>query len=144
MTPSKYHFCLGFCYRLRHLLWRAPYSTFDFSMSLAFVLMGGHLLMFPDLFTRFAGMYLPMQKVMSQSFWAITFLICGGYGLLIVLWPRRPLFLLRLLARMGVAFCLLSFALNNLSNSPPPISGMMYAVLAFISLWSIVRTRCDG
>ena len=54
------------------------------------------------------------------------------------------LFLLRLLARMGVAFCLLSFALNNLSNYPPPISGTMYAVLAFISLWSIVRTRCDG
>ena len=107
-------------------------------------MIGLHLLIFTDLFTRYAGVYYPMQRVMSQTQWATIFMMVGGYGLLVVLWPRRPYFILRLLARIGVAFCLLSFALNNLSSYPPPISGMMYVVLAFISLWSIVRTRCDG
>jgi len=81
---------------------------------------------------------------MDQVMWAWIFIGCGGYGLLIVLWPRRPRFILRLLARMAVAFCLLSFALNNLSSYPPPMSGMLYAVLAVFSIWSIVRIRCDG
>jgi len=136
--------CLGICYRLRHLLWRAPYSIFDLAMSAGFLAMGLHLLLFPDLFSRFDGVYFPMRRVMDQAMWAWVFIGCGGYGLLLVLWPRRPRFILRLLARMAVAFCLLSFALDNLSSYPPPMSGMLYAVLAVFSIWSIVRIRCDG
>lgn len=137
-------FCLGFCNRMRHLLWRAPYSTLDFAMGIAFVLMGLHLVLFPDLFTRYAGVYFPMQRVLDQGQWAVVLISLGGYDLIIVLWPRRPHFVLRVLARMSIAFCLLSFALNNLSNYPPPISGIMYATLSAVSLWSIVRIRCNG
>lgn len=136
--------CLGFCHRMRHLLWRAPYSTFDFTMSVTLVFMGIYLWIVDDLFTRYAGVYLPMVRVMDQSYWCVTFFCCGLYGLLIVLWPKRPLFILRILARMAIAFCLISFALNNLSSHPPPISAILYSMLSLIAIWSIIRTRCDG
>jgi hypothetical protein len=132
------------CNRVRYLLWRAPFSLFDFIMSLCILFMGMHMLIAFDLFAQFGGIYARMNAVMSQPKWAVIFILCGAYSLFIVLWPRRPIFVLRLLARMALAFCLIAFALNAMLHHPPPASGTLVLILALFSLWSIVRTRCDG
>lgn len=66
------------------------------------------------------------------------------FGLLNVLWLSRPPFLVRLISRMGIAFCFLSLALNNLGNNPPPASAITYIVPAIASLWCVWRTKASG
>lgn len=136
--------CMGICNRVRYLIWRAPFSLFDFIMSLCILSMGLHMLIAFDLFAQLGGIYARMNGVMSQPKWATIFILCGAYGLFIVLWPLRPRFVLRLFARMALSFCLIAFALNAMLHHPPPASGTLELILALFSLWSIVRTRCDG
>lgn len=136
--------CLGVCYRLRHVLWRAPYSTFDLALAIAVAAMGGYLLYQTSLFTLFAGVYLPMTSFASQPVWGKLFLGSGLFSLIVILWPRRPSFYLRMLGRMATAFCVLSFALNNFANNPPPVSAFFYGVLALFAVWAVLRVRCDG
>jgi len=59
------------------------------------------------------------------------------------LWFVMPTFGARLLARMGVAFCLLLFAFNNLRHFPPPLSAITYVWLSLWALWGVVRTRAS-
>lgn len=134
----------GLCYRVRHVLWRMPYAIFDLALALSVGTMGGYLLYQTDLFGRYAGVYLPMTRYADQDHWAWLFVVSGALGVAVVLWPRRPPFLLRVLARMLTAFCVLSFALNNLSNAPPPVSAFFYGVIALFAVWAVLRTRCDG
>lgn len=42
---------------------------------------------------------------------------------------------------MGVALCLLTFALNNLSHYPPPLSAVTYVLLSTWALWGVLRTK---
>ena len=79
-----------------------------------------------------------------QKAWGMVFLLSGVFSAGVVLWPFRPHFLLRVLARMLTAFCMLSFAMNNLANDPPPASAFFYSVMALFAIWAVIRTRCDG
>lgn len=136
--------CMGVCYRIRHVLWRMPYSIFDLSAGVGVTAVGIYLLSVPGLFDLFAGVYVPMSAYANQYTWGLLFTAMGALAIVVVLWPHRPPFYVRLFARMCVAFCLTAAALNNLANNPPPASGIFYAVLTLFALWSVLRTRCDG
>ena len=71
----------------------------------------------------------------------LVLLALGWLGLMNALWCPRPRFGWRLLARMGVALCLLTFAINNLSYYPPPLSAVTYVLLSVWALWGVARTK---
>jgi len=93
---------------------------------------------------HFGGGFGPFSRVGPEWVWGTGFCMAGGFGLMTVLWCVRPRFAWRLLARMGVAFCLLLFAFNNLSHFPPPLSAITYAWLSVWALWGVARTRSNG
>lgn len=135
---------MGVCYRLRHVLYRAPWSVFDLALAIGVLSISVYLLLKPDLFAHFYGVYSPMSSYADQNHWGMVFLLSGAFSSGVVLWPFRPHFLLRVLARMLTAFCMLSFAMNNLANDPPPASAFFYSVMALFAIWAVIRTRCDG
>ncbi len=133
-----------FCERLRMILLEAPWSSFDLiAASIAFWL-GLYLLLQPELFGHFDRVYLMLRQIGDAKTWGAMLLLFGAVGLLNVLWFTQVIFTLRLLARMGIAFCFSCLALTNLGNNPPPASAIVYAVLAISTLWSVWRTRPRG
>lgn len=135
---------LGTWHRVRSIMRDAPWSNFDLLASLVATLIGGYLLLRPDLFASVGGVYAALAATAPARAWGGLFLALGGLGLATTLWCVCPPFAARLLARMGVAFCLLSFAFNNLSYSPPPLSSVTYALLAVWAVWGVLRTHASG
>ena len=134
----------GTCRRLRDILTEAPWSNYYLLAALAVFGIGLYLLAHPDMFGYVGGVYRQMAGVASERQWGALFVVCGLFGLGVVLWCRLPAFLWRLLARMAVAFCVLVLAINNLLNRPPPLSTVTYALLAVWSVWGILRTKSSG
>lgn len=143
MSRSWWVYC-GTCQRLRAVLIEAPWSNFDLMASAITSGIGGYLLLWPGMFTQVGGVYAAMANLGPEWVWGALFLLLGGIGLLNMLWCVCPQFLWRLLARMGVAFCLLTFAINNLSYSPPPLSSVTYTLLSLWALWGVLRTKSSG
>lgn len=122
----------------------APWSSFDLMSSSITFWIGVYLLLNQDMFAQVGGVYRAMAQVVDEWVWGSLFVGLGTLGLMTVLWCVAPPFGWRLLARMGVAFCLVSFALNNLSYSPPPLSFITYSFLAIWAMWGVLRTRASG
>lgn len=135
---------MGTVRRLRAILLDAPWSSYDLLSSLIVAGLGVYLLIVPGLFQSVGGVYAPFASVAGERVWGGLFLACGIVGVMNVLWFGRPPFGVRLLSRMGVAFCLLCFALNNLLYQPPPLSTVTYALLSVWALWGIARTKSSG
>lgn len=131
-------------HRLRELVANTPQSPFDLLTSLMVLSLGAYLFAVPDLFERFGGVYHVFARWADERWWGALFAAAGAYGLVMVCHPLRPTFLPRLLARMGVAFCLVAFTINNAGNNPPPASLVTYFWLSAASVWGILRTRSDG
>lgn len=136
--------CLQVCHRIRHVLWRTPFSLLDLTLSLGLMVTGIHMLVFKGLFTTYPKVLGPMAQYASQSLWGWLMTGLGVFGCLVIMVPFRPPFYVRLLARMGTAFGMLSFALNHLSTYPPPVSSAIYVTLSITAVWAVLRTRCDG
>ena len=135
----------GVCRRIREVLLDAPWSNFDLMASLITFWIGVYLFLSPWMFSQIGGVYAAMAEWGTEWAWGGLFMALGGVGLLTVLWCIAPKFPMRLLARMGVAFCLVTFALNNLSYHPkPPLSTVTYVFLSLWSLWGILRTQSNG
>lgn len=130
--------------RLRSILLDAPWSSYDLLSSLIVAGIGLYLLLVPDLFQGVGGVYVQFATVASERVWGGLFLACGLVGAANTLWCVIPAFSVRLLSRMGVAFCLLCFALNNLLYRPPPLSTVTYVLLSVWALWGILRTKSSG
>lgn len=133
-----------FCGRLREILYEAPWSSYDLITTSITFWLGLYLLLSPGLFKEFSGVYLVLARLGNEQLWGWLFVAFGMSGLLNVLWLTRPPFPVRLLSRMGIAFCLLSLAINNLGNRPPPASAITYSVLSLAALWSVWRTKTSG
>ena len=130
----------GTCRRIREIMLDAPWSNFDLMTSVIVSGIGLYLLAMPGMFQAIGGVYSGMARLGPEWAWACGFLLLGGLSLMTVLWCVRPRFAWRLLARMGVALCLVTFALNNLSHFPPPLSSVTYVLLSAWALWGVVRT----
>lgn len=130
--------------RLREILLEAPWSSYDLLSSLIVAGIGLYLLLIPSVLQGVGGVYGQFAAVASARVWGGLFLACGLTGAANTLWCVQPAFGLRLLSRMGVAFCLLCFALNNLLYRPPPLSTVTYLLLSVWALWGIVRTKSSG
>lgn len=144
VCESLGHGLMGTLRRLRAILIEAPWSSYDLLSSLIVAGLGVYLLLVPNLFQHVGGVYAQFASVASERMWGGLFLACGVVGIGNVLWCEKPSFGLRLLSRMGVAFCLLCFALNNLLYKPPPLSTVTYSLLSVWALWGIVRTKSSG
>lgn len=134
----------GTCRRIRELMLDAPWSNFDLMASGITFWIGAYLLAAPDILGKIGGVYASMAAIEPAWLWGGLFTTLGAVGLATVLWCVAPRFVWRLLARMGVAFCLLTFAFNNLSASPPPLSSVTYVFLATWALWGVTRTQASG
>ena len=122
----------------------APWSSYDLLSSTIVFMIGLYLFAFPDIFDHVGGIYAPLARFAEEWVWGILFTSFGGIGIITVLWCVRPSFSARLLSRMGVAFCLLAFALNNLVYSPPPLSSITYFFLSAWAMWGVIRTKSSG
>lgn len=134
----------GTCRRIRELMLDAPWSNFDLMASGITFWIGVYLLAAPEILGKIGGVYAAMAAIAPGQVWGGLFVVLGGIGLATVLWCVTPRFIWRLLARMGVAFCLLTFAFNNISASPPPLSSVTYLFLAAWALWGVTRTQSSG
>ena len=132
------------CDRILEILVSAPWSVFDLLASMIVSGIGIYLLLSPAMFLQIGGVYQAMAQLGNEQVWGTVFLLCGIFGFVVCIWIVRLSFYWRLTARMAVAFCLLSFALNNLNNCPPPLSTVTYGVLGVASLWSVLRTKTSG
>lgn len=130
--------------RFRSIMMDAPWSSYDLLSSLIVFWIGLYLLIHPTMFQQIGGVYTQFSSVANESSWGGLFLACGVVGIGTTLWCVKPSFGARLLSRMGVAFCLLCFALNNLLYDPPPLSTVTYGCLSVWSLWGILRTKASG
>ncbi|KAB2921481.1 MAG: hypothetical protein F9K25_20390 [Candidatus Contendobacter sp.] len=135
---------IGTVRRIRELLFNAPWSNFDLMASAITFWIGAYLLATPTMFVQIGGVYASMATVAPEWVWGGLFIGLGSVGVMTVLWCQCPRFVWRLLARMGVAFCLLTFALNNLSYAPPPLSTVTYGFLSLWALWGVLRTKASG
>lgn len=140
---SAFYVYCRFCARLRDILYDAPWSSFDLIAGCVVFWLGLYLMTSPSLFDNYA-VYQVLSRFGDEYAWGIILFSAGAFDILVTLWYRRLTFPLRLLARMGIAFCMTSLALNNLANTPPPASTITYGVLALASVWSVLRTRSDG
>lgn len=142
----------GICERLREILLQAPWSSFDLIAASVAFWVGVYLTSLPVLFdpypTALWEMYPKLYPITArlgsaQSVGAM-FALSGFAGILNSLWISRPPFLVRLFARMIVAFCLSAMALDMLGNPYPPIATPTHCVLAIAALWSVWRTPSSG
>lgn len=127
--------------RVRNILLDAPWANYDLVVSAILVGISFYLFLSPDMFSRYEGVYSTLDRFGPPSTWGAMLLVSGCLSFIVAAWPTRPPFLMRILARMGVAFCFLSFALNNWGNTPPPVSTVTYSVLAAAAVWAVLRTR---
>jgi hypothetical protein len=132
-----------FCEQLRDILYDAPWSSFDLICGSIVFWLGGYFLVSPGLFAHY-GVYQVLARFGDEWVWGLMCVVFGAFDLVVLLWSRKLAFGTRLLARMGIAFCLTSLAFNNLGNTPPPASAITYSVLALAANWSVLRTRSDG
>lgn len=130
--------------RVCEILLEAPWSAYDLLSSLIVAGVGLYLLLEPRLFQQVGGVYTTFASIAQERVWGGLFLACGVVGLGNTLWCVKPAFEMRLLSRMGVAFCLLCYALNNLLYRPPPLSTVTYGLLSLWALWGILRTKSSG
>lgn len=129
------------CARVRGILMEAPWANYDLILSFILTGVGIYMIASPGMFETYSGVYKTLARLGDERLWGATFVVFGIASFLLVAWPFRPPFLFRLLGRVGAAFCLWSFAFNNWSNSPPPISTIPYTVLAVAALIGVMRTR---
>lgn len=130
--------------RLREVVREAPHSPFDLlGGSIAFGL-GLYLIAAPDPFGRAHGLYGTLAAWADAPPWGFLFALCGAFGLTVAIWPERPPFGLRLLARMGVAFCLVAMAINHGFSALPSDATVTYSALSAASVWGIWRTKSNG
>lgn len=127
--------------RIQEIMMSAPWSSFDLLASLIVLWIGVYLWLMPDMFSHIGGVYATFSRLAPEWVLGTGFFAAGWIGLMTVLWCVQPRFGWRLLARMGVAFCLLLFAFNNLRHFPPPLSAITYVWLSLWALWGVVRTR---
>lgn len=139
MKPAKVIYCES-CLRLRRIMAEAPWANYDLIVSAILVGVGGYLLAMPDMFGHYK-VYATLARFGTPALWGALFFASGLASFGVAAWPDRPSFALRLMARMMVAFCLCSVALNNLGDTPPPVSTVTYSVLALAALWAVLRTR---
>jgi len=132
------------CERVREILVTAPWSIFDLLGSLIISGIGLYLLLNPTLFQHIGGVYQSLANWGNERIWGTLFLLGGSFGFVVCIWIVRLSFYWRLMARMVVAFCLLSLVLNNLNYPMPPLSTVTYGVLGIAALWSILRTKANG
>lgn len=135
---------IGTFRRFKEVMVSAPWSVYDLLSSAIVSGIGLYLLASPGLFRQVGGVYATLATVTTEWVWGWLYLSCGIVGIGATLWCERPSFLSLLLARMGIAFCLLCFALNNLLYDPPPLSTVTYVTLSICGLWGIVRTKASG
>ena len=121
-----------------------PFSLLDLTLSIGLLTTGVQLLVHRSLFVYYQKVFDPMAQYAGQNAWGALMVTLGIVGCLAVMVPFRPPFYVRLLARMGTAFGMLSFALNHLSTYPPPVSSAIYVTLSIAAVWAVLRTRCDG
>ena len=135
---------MGTIRRLREILLDAPWSSYDLLSSAIVAGIGVYLFLVPNLFQHVGGVYAPFAAVAGERVWGGLYLACGVVGIGNTLWCERPAFGFWLLSRIGVAFCLLCFALNNLLYQPPPLSSVTYGLLSVLALWGVARTKSSG
>lgn len=140
MIKAQLIYCAS-CIRIRRILNEAPWANYDLIVASILCGVGVYLFSNPDMFSHYNKVYATLDRFGSPAAWGSVFVAAGIASFVIVAWPKQPPFVLRLLARMGSAFCLLSFALNNWGNVPPPVSTVTYSVLAAAAVWAVLRTR---
>ena len=131
-------------FRLREVIVESPSSNYDLSVSLILFGMGCYLALPNDLFLGFGGAYQALAELGPEWAWALVFSGTGLWGVLVTLWPDRPSYLCRFMARFWMVFCLLSLLMNNLSLSPPPLSAVTYFTITLVSVINLIRTRSCG
>ena len=136
------------CARFREIMMDAPWSSYDLAMGVILIMRGAYLIVgFTTMeltFTYSSGNFRPLMGVLGLWSYGWTCLICGWIQILVVLWPTKPIFEMRLLARMGICFCFLVFSFNQISNVPPPIGAITHWILTLLAIWSVLRTRRSG
>lgn len=142
MTLSRNE--IPFVNRLREILISAPWSSFDLISSLITLGLGVYLSFNISMFDEFGGAYNTLGRFGSEVVWAIILILGGLYSVVATLWCIKPYFVVRLLSRMVVSFCVVSIFLNNLGNSPPPLSTVTYGILSLFCVWGIIRTSPRG
>lgn len=140
MIKAQLIYCAS-CIRIRRILNEAPWANYDLIVASILCGIGVYLFANPDMFSHYGHVYATLDRFGPPAGWGAVFVASGIASFVIAAWPERPPFVLRLLARMGSAFCLLSFALNNWGNTPPPVSTVTYSVLAAAAVWAVLRTR---
>ena len=135
--------CRLACARVRSVIFDAPWSNFDLVVMAILLGIGGYLLASPTMFDHYGGMYHALTRFGDERVWGGLFLLSGVLAFLTIASPSRPPFFMRLVVRMMAAFCLTSYALNNLSSYPPPVSSVTYSVLSLSAIWAVLRTRHD-
>lgn len=133
-----------FCRRLHAILYEAPWSNFDLLTSIMIGLTGAYLLLPSKVLESHKELYGTLLNVASEDEWGWFFLVNGIIGFSIVAWCERPPFILRLMARMTIAFCLLSLFGNAANNAIPPPGSITWAVLSLGAVWGICRTSRHG
>lgn len=132
------------CARFREIMMEAPWSSFDLAMSVILILLGMYLIAGFTWLESAYSLYQPLSGWLSL--WTYGW-VCWCAGIIqawVVLWHTRPPFELRLLARMGVCFCMVMLGINQISNVPPPVGAVTHLILALLSIWSVLRTRQSG
>jgi hypothetical protein len=135
---------IGTARRLRDILISAPWSVYDLLSSLIVAGIGLYLLIYPRMFQQLGGLYAPFSAIADEWIWGLVYGMAGLFGFAVTLWCETPSFVIRLFARMSVAFCLLCVAMNYLLYNPPPLSTVTYLVLSVAALWGIARTKSSG
>ena len=122
----------------------APRSSFDLMASGIVFWSGIHLLAVESLFRKFGGVYSTLAQIGQEWVWGLIFIGLGLTGIVMTLWPRKPPFLPRLLARMSITFYFMTLVFNNLGNPTLPLSTATYVILALSGFWGIWRTHSSG
>lgn len=125
-------------------MFSAPWSSFDLTMGIILILRGMYLIIGFTVLEATYSVYKPLVGILGLWHYGWICFVVGSIQTMVVLWPSRPAFELRLLARMGVCFCFLTFSLNQISNIPPPIGAITHFVLSLLSIWSVLRTGRKG
>lgn len=137
-------FYCRFCERLRIILLQAPWSSFDLIVSSIVFWLGVYFTASPGFMEAYSDVFKALDTLGGVQSWGALMLVFGSLGVLNVLWLDRPRFLIRLVARMGVAFSLVVMTLNHINAYHVPPSTVTYAVLSVSALWSVWRTKSSG
>ena len=137
-----FYYC-RFCERIRNILYDAPWSSFDLIAGSTVFWLGCYLLASPGLFDSY-DVYKVLARLGNETVWGTMFVFFGSFDLIVLLLYKKLTFAVRLLSRMGIAFCFTSLSFNNLGSVPPPESAITYSILALAANWSVLRTRSDG